>query len=110
MSPVLLRVPGLDAFDLYAEPEPPDRHPGEVVEAVRAGEGDTVVGPDGGRQPAFLKELQEGADRRRLAYRLQGFAQEQEARGMVGDGERVAIAAIAKLELALEVGAPQVVG
>src|SRR5438270_11568743 len=29
---------------------------------------------------------------------------------MVGDGERVAISSIAELELALEVGAPQVVG
>ena len=29
---------------------------------------------------------------------------------MVGDGERIAIAAVAELELALEVGAPQVVG
>src|SRR5215469_9286951 len=32
------------------------------------------------------------------------------ARSMVGDGERVAILAIAELELALEVGAPQFVG
>ena len=29
---------------------------------------------------------------------------------MVGDGERVAVAAVAELELALEVGAPQIVG
>ena len=38
------------------------------------------------------------------------FAQQQEARGVVGDGQRVAVAAIAELELALEVGAPQIVG
>jgi len=29
---------------------------------------------------------------------------------MVGDGQRIAIAFIAQLELALEVGAPQVIG
>src|SRR5450755_961645 len=38
------------------------------------------------------------------------FAQQQEARGVVGDGERIAVAAVAELELALEVGAPQIVG
>ncbi len=29
---------------------------------------------------------------------------------MVGDGQRIAVAAVAELELALEVGAPQIVG
>ena len=29
---------------------------------------------------------------------------------MVGDGERIAVASVAELELALEVGAPQVIG
>ena len=29
---------------------------------------------------------------------------------MIGDGQRIAIASIAELELALEVGAPQVIG
>ncbi len=38
------------------------------------------------------------------------FAQQQEARGMVGDGQRIAVAPIAELELALEVGAPQLIG
>ena len=41
---------------------------------------------------------------------VEGFAQEQEARGVVGDGERVAVAAIAELELAFEVDAPEIVG
>ena len=41
---------------------------------------------------------------------FEGFAQEQEARGLVGDGQRVAVAAIAELELALEVGTPELIG
>jgi hypothetical protein len=34
-----------------------------------------------------------------LAGGLEGFAQEQEARGVVGDGERIAIAAVAERNL-----------
>jgi hypothetical protein len=29
---------------------------------------------------------------------------------MVGDGQRIAVSAVAELELALEIGAPQVIG
>ncbi|HVO02721.1 MAG TPA: hypothetical protein VMT54_11000 [Candidatus Cybelea sp.] len=43
---VLLRVAGLDALDLDAAPEPPDRELGEVEEAVGAGERHAVVGAD----------------------------------------------------------------
>src|SRR6185437_10805693 len=42
--------------------------------------------------------------------RLQGFAQQQKPRSLIGHGERIAVAPIAELELALEVGAPQIVG
>ena len=77
---------------------------------VRAGEGDAVVGADGLRQAALLEELLEGGDGEVLAGRLERFAQQQEARGVVGDGQRVAVSAVAELELALEVGAPEVVG
>ena len=45
-----------------------------------------------------------------LAGRFEGFAQQQEARGLVGDSQGIAVSAVAELELALEVGAPQVVG
>ena len=41
---------------------------------------------------------------------LEGLAHEQEARGLVGYGQRVAVSAVTELELALEVGAPQLVG
>src|SRR4029077_15915105 len=45
-----------------------------------------------------------------FAGRLQGFAKKQEARGVVGDGQRIAVPPVAELELSLEVGAPQVIG
>ena len=53
MAAVLLRVAGLDALELDAEPEPPDRELGEVEEGIRAGEGNTVIGADSpaGRTP-----------------------------------------------------------
>ena len=44
----------------------------------------------------------------RVAF--QRFTEQQEARGMVGDGQRITVSAIAELELALEVGAPQIIG
>jgi hypothetical protein len=39
MATVLLRMAGLDALDLDAEPEPPDGALGEVEERIRTGEG-----------------------------------------------------------------------
>jgi hypothetical protein len=35
MAAVLLRMAGLDALDGDAQPQPPDREAGEIVEAVR---------------------------------------------------------------------------
>ena len=52
----------------------------------------------------------EGSNCRLFAGGIERFAQEQEARGMIGDGQRIAVAAITELELSLEVGAPQIIG
>jgi hypothetical protein len=109
VAAVLLGLAGLDALDGNAEPEPPDGELGEIEQRIGTSEGDAIVGANGRRQAALDKQLLEGGECEVLAGGLQSFAQEQEARGMVGDGERVAIAAVAELELALEVGAPKVV-
>ena len=111
VAAVLLRVARLDALDGDAEPEPPDREPGEVVEPVGAGEGNAVVGADGGGQAAFPEQALKGLDDRAfLAVDARASTGQKIARGLVGDGQRVTVAAVAEPELALEVGAPQIVG
>ena len=41
---------------------------------------------------------------------FESLAEQQEARGVIGDGEGVAIASVTELELTFEVGAPEIVG
>ena len=77
--------------------------------AIRAGEGDAVVGADGLRQAALAEKLLEGGDGEVFAGRFQRLAHQQEARGMVGDGQRIAITPVAELELAFEIGAPKLI-
>ena len=101
---------GLDALDRDAEPEPPDRELGEIEEGIRTGEGDAVIGANGQRQATLAEQPFEGRAGEVFAGRLERLAQEQEARGVVGDGQRIAVAPVAELELTLEVGAPQIVG
>jgi len=110
MAAVLLRMAGADALEDDAEPQPPDRQLREIVEPVRAGEGQAVVGADGKRQSAFGKHPREGIEDAAFTGRLEGLAAQEIARCLVGDRQGVTISAVAQLELALEVGAPQIVG
>ena len=74
------------------------RHHTESLERLKRafglakGKGHTVVRADGARQTAFGEQLLEGGDGEVLAGRLEGFAQEQEAGRLVGDGQRVTVA------------------
>lgn len=106
MTAVLLRLTGLDALDGDTQSQPPDRELRQIEETIGAGKGDTIVGADGLGQTALLEQLFEGCKCRVFTHRLQGLAQQQEARGMVADGERIAIVPVAKSELTFEVGAP----
>src|ERR1700731_1722485 len=109
VSAVLLRVARLDALDGDAEAEPPHREFGEIEETVRTGERHAIVGPDRLGQATPLEELLEGSDGKVLTGRFKGFAEQEIARGVVGNSQRKAVPAIAELELALEIGAPEVV-
>src|ERR1700745_690973 len=109
VAAVLLRVARPDALDGDAEPQPPHREFGEIEEAVRTGERHAIVGPDRPGPATPLEELLEGSDDKVLASRFKGFAEQEKARGVVGDSQRKTIPAIAELELALEIGAPEVV-
>jgi hypothetical protein len=60
MPAVLLRMAGLDALDLDAEPQPPDRELGELKQSMRRGEWNSVVGADRARQAAFLEQALKG--------------------------------------------------
>src|SRR5688572_11733028 len=104
MAAVLLRVTGLDALDRDAEAEPPDRHLGQVEQGIRAGKGNAIVGTNGLRHAPLLEELLEGRDSEILAGGVQSFTKQQEARGVVGDGQRIAVLPIAEPELTIEVG------
>ena len=108
VAAVLLRLARGDALERDAEPEPPDREPRQAVEPA-AGEGHPVVGADRGRQAALLEQPVKGGENRGFRRPLQRLDHQDEARGLVGDGERVAEPPVAEPELALEVAAPEVV-
>src|SRR5579871_6194754 len=82
----------------------------ELKQAMRRGEGNTVVGADGPWQAAFLEQALKGRKREFFAVRLQRFTQQQVARGIVCDSQWITIPFIAELKLALVIGAPEIVG
>jgi len=105
VAAILLRLAGFDALDRDAEPEPPDGELGEIEQSIRTGEGDAVIGSDGRWQAALGKQLLEGGKCEVFAGGFEGFTQQQEARSVITDGERIAIMPVAELELALSVKA-----
>ena len=77
---------------------------------MRRGEGNAIVGADGPRQAAFVKQALKGGKGEFFAIGFQRFTQQQVARAVVGDGQRITIPFIAELKLALVVGAPEIIG
>jgi hypothetical protein len=100
---------GFDAFDCNTESEPPHRELRQVEQCIGTGKGHAIVRANGKWQAARAEQLFKGCARCIFACRLERFAQKQEARGMVGDGERVTIPSVAEPELTFEIGAPQIV-
>src|SRR5215469_12639603 len=77
---------------------------------MRRGEGNPVVAADGARQSAFLEQALKGGKGEIFAIGFQCLTPQQVARAVIGDGQRIAIASIAQLKLALVIGAPEIFG
>src|SRR6266700_1835178 len=109
VSAVLLGMAGLDTLDSDSEPEPPHRQLGEVEQSIGRGEGHAVIGADGEWQASLLEEALEGCEGKVFAGRFERLAQEQIARGVIGNRKGIAVGFVAELKLALIIGAPQIV-
>src|SRR3546814_17363662 len=65
----------------------PDRELRQVVEPVGAGEGNAVVRADGVGQAALLEQALKDRNDASPFHALEGFAGENEPRGVIGDGQ-----------------------
>ena len=61
-------------------------------------------------QASLFEQPLKGSKSGPLLVGFHGFAQQQITRSMIGDGQRITVAFVAQLELALIVGAPQRIG
>jgi len=107
MATVLLRVAGLDAFNLDAQAEPPHREFAQAVERVRGREGHAVIRANGLRQSEFLEGPLEDGEGEFLLGGRQRLARQQVPTGEVGDRQGIAVLAIAEQKLAFVVGTPE---
>ena len=109
MSAVLPRMAGLDALDLDAELSHQTGSFERLNKQLRLAKGNAVVGADGPRQAKLLEDALKHRESIDFLGRMQGFAGHEIAAGEVGDGQRIAISAVGKHELALVVGTPQLI-
>src|SRR5215469_6815288 len=101
---------GLDAFNAYAQPEPPDRELAQVEQGVGRSEGNAVIAADIGRQAALSKKPLKHGKGKLLPGGGKGLTAQPTTAGMIGDGQGVAILPIAQQEFALVISAPQLMG
>src|SRR3981189_3735515 len=74
------------------------------------GEGHAVVRADASGEAALFIYVVKGRKSKSLTGRFKGFTEEEIARGMICDGQRVTVFFVAEQELTFVVGAPQLVG
>lgn len=110
MPVVLLRVTWLDAFDLYAQAQPPHRQAAQAMQSHRTGERYAVVRANAAGQPVLLEQTLKDGEGVLLFGAFQTLAADQETGGEVGDGQGVTVLLVPHHELTLVVGAPQFVG
>jgi len=109
MAAVLLGMAGLNAFDCDPEPQPPDRELRELKQSVRGSERDSVVRADCAGQAAFPEKPLKRLKSKLCAVGFHRLAKQQIPGGVIGDRQRIAVSFVAELELALIVGAPEIV-
>ena len=94
VRPVLLGMGRQNPLVLNAEPHPPDVELREAVDAGR-GEGDAVVGANGGRQAVLVKDLLKDMPSARALRRPKPPTFEEVARVQVSNRQRVAVDPVA---------------
>src|SRR5262245_19752263 len=109
MTTVLFRVRRLDQLRVDPEPYPPD---GECRQSTKSGgrEGDAVVGANGPGQSALVEESMKHRLCEIEGCGAKALTREQVTAVAIHDRQRVAVSAIARLELTLEISRPEVVG
>ena len=80
-----------------------------LKKTVGRSERDAVIRADRVRQAALLKQALKGPKSQLFTVGFHGFAQQQIARSVIGDGERITVAPVAEQELSLVVSPPQLV-
>src|ERR1700729_1937689 len=100
VATVLLGVTRLDAFDMNAEPEPPDRKFAQIEERVGGSKGHTVVGTNAVGQSTFQEELLKGCKSQVFTGGFECLTHEEIARGVIGDGQGIAVGVVAELKFA----------
>ena len=109
MAAILLRLARFDQLGQNAQADPPGGEARESGQRV-GGKGHAIVGADALGEPELVKQPRE--HRFGLVYRgrVQRLAAQQIAAEAIGDGQGIAVPAVAGFELAFEVGAPGVIG
>ena len=101
MPAVLLGMTGLDAFDADTETKPPDGEFAQIEQGVRRSKRHAIIAADVGGQTALFKKPLKYGESIVFPRRRKGLTSEEKTAGMVGDGERITVLAIAEQELPL---------
>jgi hypothetical protein len=110
MAAILLWMARLDALDANAQAQPPDRELAQIKQSVSGSEGHAVIAADVGGQAALFKKPLKHGESVVFSSGRKSLTGEKKSAGVIGDGQRIAILVIAEQELALVIGAPQLVG
>ena len=105
---ILLRVGRQNPLVLNPQAQPPHVERRQAMERGR-GERHAVVGTNRAREAVLPKQALEDRSHAGAPRGQQAVAAEQIAGVLIGDGQRIAVAAVVGAELAFEVGRPQVV-